>query len=201
MISFLHGDLVKKQPTRIEIDVHGVGYEVIIPLSTFDNLPIPGKKLRILIHYQVREDAHILYGFSTDEERALFRMIISISRIGPKIALGVLSNMSAREFSEAVVSEDISTIAGIGGIGKKTAERIIIELKEKIPKMSFSLNMGEKAYKEVGSEKDVILFDAISALESLGYKRTSVYKTCLQILNEKDYTTEELIRIALRRMS
>ncbi|MBN1522253.1 MAG: Holliday junction branch migration protein RuvA [Candidatus Aureabacteria bacterium] len=197
MISFLRGQLVKKQPTKVEIDVSGVGYEVHIPLSTYDSLPQAGQDVFLLTHHYVREDAQVLYGFIDEEERELFRLLIQVNRVGPKLALSVLSRMSAKDFKSCVVSENVSSIAGISGVGKKTAERIVIELKEKIPKMTFSLKAGEKA--ESTGEK--ILMEAVSALESLGFKRDIAYRMCIKIMDEKSCAVEDLIRIALRRMS
>jgi len=200
MICFLKGLLVTKHPTKIELDVSGVGYEVIIPLSTYDQLPAKGKEVKILTHNLIREDAHILYGFINEEEKELFKLVIKINRVGPKVALSILSKMSAKDFKHAVMSEDTASISGISGVGKKTAERIIMELKEKLPKMTFSRKKGEKSI-ESESEAEKILGDAVSGLESLGYKRNAAFKACVEILNKKNCSVEELIRMALRRMS
>jgi holliday junction DNA helicase RuvA len=202
MICFLRGRLVKKLPARAEVDVNGVGYEVIIPLSTYDSLPSAGDTVSLVTYDHVREDAHILYGFTSDEEKELFSLIIQVNRIGPKIALSILSEMTAREFSNAVVTEDVSTLAGISGVGKKTAERIVMELKEKIPKMAFSAHMEERVGDEAAQSVDrKKLQDAINALELLGYKRPAAYKACVEILNKNDCPVEELVRSALRSIS
>src|SRR5262249_30539734 len=129
MITFLDGKLVSALPTQAIVDVTGVGYEVYIPLSSYDKLPAIGQPVRILTHLAVREDAHVLYGFMTPAERDLFRLLVNnVSGIGPKLALAVLSGMSVTSFKAAVVSADVTGISKISGIGKKTAERIVLEL-------------------------------------------------------------------------
>ena len=198
MISFLKGVLVKKHPVKIEIDVSGVGYEVLISLSTYDKLPLEGSPVVILVHYQVREDAHILYGFISEEQRELFRMLIRVTRVGPKVALAILSKLTEKEFKNAVLSEDMACIASISGVGKKTSERIIMELKEKILKADLP-GRTIRGTEDNGRQK--VLQDAVIALESLGYQRSSVYRVCLQVLGKKEYPVEELVRLALRRLS
>ena len=201
MISFLKGEIVSKQPTKVVLDVAGVGYEVIIPLSTYDRLPALGNNVTLVTHYVVREDAHILYGFIDSEEREVFRYIIQVNRVGPKVGLAILSHMSAGDFRQAVLSEDLSVLEGISGVGKKTSERIIMELKEKLPRMTFSEKMNRKTGDASVNGKESILADAVVALESLGFKRNTAYKACLDILKEEEPPVEELVRIALRRMS
>src|SRR5438105_13087011 len=132
MITFLDGKLVNALPTQAIVDVGGVGYEVFIPLSSYDKLPSAGQPIRILTHLAVREDAHVLYGFMTPAERDLFRLLVnSVSGIGPKLALAVLSGMSVNNFKAAVVNSDVAAISKISGVGKKTAERIVLALKDK----------------------------------------------------------------------
>src|SRR5215510_11941984 len=133
MITFLHGKLVDALPTQVTVDVHGVGYEVLIPLSSFDRLPTPGHEVKLLTHLAVREDAHVLYGFMSAQERELFRLLINtVSGIGPKIALNVLSGMNVTAFRGAVANGDVKALSQISGVGKKTAERIVVELKDKV---------------------------------------------------------------------
>src|SRR5258705_10998699 len=133
MITFLHGKLVEALPTQVIVSVNGIGYEVLIPLSSFDKLPQPGQEIRLLTHLAVREDAHILYGFMTSAERELFRMLVNtVSGIGPKIALNVLSGISVTAFRGAVANSDIKALSQISGVGRKTAERIVVELKDKV---------------------------------------------------------------------
>src|SRR6185437_2269143 len=133
MINFLHGKLVEALPTQVTVDVHGVGYEALIPLSSFDKLPQPGNDVKLLTHLAVREDAHVLYGFMTAAERELFRLLINtVSGIGPKIALNILSGMNPTAFRGAVANGDVKALSQISGVGKKTAERIVVELKDRI---------------------------------------------------------------------
>src|SRR5437868_5010848 len=133
MITFLDGKLVNALPTQATVDVNGVGYEVFIPLSSYDKLPSAGQPVRILTHLHVREDAHILYGFMSASERDLFRLLVNnVSGIGPKLALAVLSGMSVNNFKAAVVNSDVTALSKISGLGKKTAERIVLELKDKV---------------------------------------------------------------------
>src|SRR5438874_4599983 len=133
MISFLHGKLIESLPTQVTVDVNGVGYEALIPLSSFDKLPSPGSEVKLLTHLAIREDAHVLYGFMTTQEREMFRLLINtVSGIGPKIALNVLSGMNVTALRGAVANSDVKALSQISGVGKKTAERIIIELRDKI---------------------------------------------------------------------
>src|SRR6516162_11604975 len=133
MISFLDGELVEALPTQVVISVQGVGYLVQIPLSSFDHLPSVGERVRLLTHFIVREDAHLLFGFVTVAERDLFRLLVQhVSGVGPKLALAVLSGMSVGQFKEAVVNADVNALSRISGLGKKTAERIVLELKDKV---------------------------------------------------------------------
>src|ERR1051325_11183916 len=133
MITFLEGKLVDVLPTQVTVAVQGIGYEVLIPLSSYDKLPAPGGMVRLLTHLAVREDAHVLYGFMTAAERELFRLLIhNVSGIGPKIALNILSGMNATAFRGAVANGDVKALSQISGVGKKTAERIVVELKDKV---------------------------------------------------------------------
>src|SRR3982751_2892152 len=132
MITSLEGRLTSSLPTQAVVDVNGVGYELFIPLSSYDKLPLPGQPVRILTHLHVREDAHILYGFMSASERDLFRLLVNnVTGIGPKLALAVLSGMSVNNFKSAVVNSDVAVLSKISGLGKKTAERIVLELKDK----------------------------------------------------------------------
>src|SRR5881409_1163202 len=133
MITFLRCKLIESLPTQVTVEVNGVGYEVIIPLSSYDKLPQPGQPVKLLTHLAVREDAHILYGFMSAAERELFRLLIhTVSGIGPKTALNVLSGISVTAFRGAVASRDLKSLSKISGVGKKTAERIVVELKDKV---------------------------------------------------------------------
>ena len=167
MITYLEGRVEEKQPTRVVLDVAGIGYEINIPLSSYDRLPSVGSSCRILIHDHVREDEHRLFGFSNDAERSMFRLLLGISGIGPKIALSALSGLSARELTAAVVEGDVKRLSSVSGIGKRMAERIVVELRDKI-------SQGDALEALSGSDEeaqDVRLRDAVLALVSLGYKQ------------------------------
>ena len=193
MITFLKGKLVEKQPTHIAIDVEGVGYEINIPLSTFDRLPDIDEPVKLLTHLYVREDTHRLYGFMTEQERELFRMLLSISGIGPRMGLAILSGGPVERFKAAVASGDAGLLTAIPGIGRKTAERIILELKEKIGGVSLAIG-------EAGDTEQ--LGDAISALVSLGYKQKTSREAVRKVLagSKKELSTEDLIRQALKHL-
>jgi Holliday junction DNA helicase RuvA len=199
MITFLEGTLAEALPTQIVVAVQGVGYQVLIPLSSFDRLPAAGGKIKILTHLQVREDAHILYGFMTAEERDLFRLLVEhVSGIGPKLALAVLSGMAVRAFKGAVVNGAVAEISRVKGVGKKTAERIVLELKDKV---------GVAAAWEAASIEQapaaIEMNDAVLALISLGYKQVDAHKAVKQAFESEPggKTAEELVRRALKTLS
>jgi Holliday junction DNA helicase RuvA len=194
MITFLSGVLVEKQPTRLVLEVYGVGYEIFIPLSSFDRLPAEGEPCKILTHDHLREDAHQLFGFITAAERDLFELLLGISGIGPKTALSALSGLSVRDLKQAVVEGDLKRLSSISGIGKKTAERIVVELRHK-------LSAGEALEAVTGSPEthDLRTRDAILALISLGYKQADAQQRVRAILPKlKPATTvEDVVRAAL----
>ena len=199
MISFLHGKLVDALPTLITVEVHGVGYDVLIPLSSFDKLPAVGGEVRLLTHLVVREDAHVLYGFMSAAERELFRMLINtVSGIGPKIALNVLSGMNPIAFRGAVASGDVKSLSSISGVGRKTAERIVVELKDKIG----AAGAWEASSAARGlSTGDQRLNDAVLALMALGFKQPEAHeaiRAAQTMLGEKA-TVEELVRAGLKK--
>ena len=199
MISFLHGKLVDALPTQVTVDVHGVGYEVLIPLSSFDKLPAPGHEVKLLTHLAIREDAHVLYGFMTAQERELFRMLINtVSGIGPKIALNVLSGMNPVAFRGAVATADVKALSSISGVGRKTAERIVVELKDKIGAAgAWEASSAARAL----SAHDQKLNDAVLALMALGFKQPEAHESiraALAVLGEKA-TVEELVRAGLKK--
>ena len=178
--------------------VQGVGYQVLIPLSSFDRLPAPGAPLKILTHLQVREDAHVLYGFMTPEERDLFRLLVEhVSGIGPKLALAVLSGMAVPAFKAAVVNGAAADIARVKGVGKKTAERIVLELKDKVG-VAAAWEAASQKQAEGGAE----INDAVLALISLGYKQVDAHKAVKQALEDDPgrKTAEDLVRQALKRL-
>ncbi len=173
MITFLHGKLIDILPTQVVMDVHGVGYEVLIPLSSYDKLGQPGADAKLLTHLAIREDAHVLYGFVTTQERELFRLLINtVSGIGPKIALNILSGMSVTAFKGAVANGDVRALSQISGVGKKTAERIVVELKDKVG----AAGGWEASSAERGlSAADQKINDAVLALMALGYKQVEAH--------------------------
>jgi Holliday junction DNA helicase RuvA len=198
MITYLDGCLAELLPGRLTIDVSGLGYEVLVPLSTSDTMPPIGEKVRILTHFHVREQEQTLYGFATNDERDLFRLLITrVSGIGPKLGLAVLTGMSVDQFKNAVIHGDIPVLSKISGLGKKTAERIILELKDKIGVTAVWTAAKEGAHGEKG-----IINDAVLALISLGYKQSEAIKAVDKIAdsNTESLDSDELIRAALRSM-
>ena len=202
MITFLEGTLAEALPTLAVVNVHGVGYEVLIPLSSYDKLPPPGQPIKILTHLQVREDAHILFGFMSATERDLFRLLINhVSGIGPKLGLAVLSGMSVTNFKAAVVNSDSGSLAKISGIGKKTAERIVLELKDKVG-VAAAWEAASAAH--APSAEDVRVNDAVLALISLGYKQIDAFKAVKKAMTSTGSTAgatlsvEDLVRHALK---
>jgi Holliday junction DNA helicase RuvA len=199
MITFLHGKLIEALPTQVIVDVNGVGYEVLIPLSSYDKLPQPGLELKLLTHLVVREDAHTLYGFMTIAERELFRLLINtVSGIGPKIALNVLSGISVTAFRGAVANGDIKALSQISGVGRKTAERIVVELKDKIGAAgAWEASSAQRAL----SPDDQKLNDAVLALIALGFKQIEAHDTVrkAQAMLGPQATTEDLVRACLKK--
>jgi holliday junction DNA helicase RuvA len=199
MISFLHGTLVAALPTQVTVEVHGVGYDVLIPLSSFDKLPAPGGEVRLLTHLAIREDAHVLYGFATAAERELFRMLVNtVSGIGPKIALNVLSGMNPVAFRGAVASGDVKALSSISGVGRKTAERIVVELKDKVGAAgAWEASSAERALSADGQR----LNDAVLALMALGFKQPEAHETvrAAQTMLGAQATVEELVRAGLKK--
>ena len=168
MITHLKGQLAESSPGHVIIDVQGVGYEVLIPSSSFAKLPAPGQSIQLLTHFIVREDAQLIFGFYTREERELFRLLVgAVSGIGPKIALNVLSSMTPSDFVSSVKGADTKPLSQISGLGKKTAERIVVELKDKIASIPF---LQALATPTSSPKSDPIAEDAIAALTQLGYK-------------------------------
>lgn len=199
MISFLHGKLMEVLPTQVTVDVNGVGYDVLIPLSSFDKLPQPGGDVKLLTHLAVREDAHVLYGFMTTAERELFRMLINtVSGIGPKIALNVLSGMNPVAFRGAVANGDVKSLSQISGVGKKTAERIVVELRDKIGAAgAWEASSAARTL----SSSDQKVNDAVLALMALGFKQPEAHESvrAAQAMLGEAASVEELVRAALKK--
>jgi Holliday junction DNA helicase RuvA len=198
MITFLEGQLIEALPTHVVIGVHGVGYHVGIPLSSYDKLPAVGAPIKILTHLQVREDAHVLYGFMTHAERDLFRLLVThVSGIGPKTALDILSGTTVANFKAAVVDGNSALLAKTKGIGKKTAERIVVELKDKVG-IAAAWEAASAAH--APSPQEVRVNDAVLALIALGYKQVDAHKALKQAQERggPDLGTEDLVRQALK---
>ena len=201
MITVLEGVLVEAYPTHVVLNVQGVGYHVLIPLSSYDRLPQTGTKLQILTHFQVREDAHLLYGFATAAERDLFRLLINhVSGIGPKTALDVLSGVSVTSFKAAVVAGDAKSLGQIKGIGKKTAERILVELKDKVG-VAAAWEAASAAH--APTPQDQQMTDAILALIALGYKQVDAHKAVKAVAESRagqPLSSDDLVRESLKRL-
>ena len=200
MITFLDGKLVTALPTQAVVDVGGVGYEVLIPLSSYDKLPATGQNVRILTHLHVREDAQILYGFMAAAERDLFRLLVNhVSGIGPKLALAVLSGMSVNNFKTAVVNSDIALLSKISGLGKKTAERIVLELKDKLG-VAAAWEAASATHAPTPDQEQAN--EAVLALIALGYKQIDAHKTVRELQEKGEAkAAAELVKLALKRMA
>jgi Holliday junction DNA helicase RuvA len=202
MITFLEGILVETYPTHVVLNVHGVGYHTFIPLSSYDKLPTVGSRFHLLTHMQVREDAHVLYGFATAQERDLFRLLINhVSGIGPKTALDILSGVSVTNFKATVVSGDAKSLSQIKGIGKKTAERIIVELKDKVG-VAAAWEAASVSHAPAPREQEIN--DAVLALIALGYKQVDALKAVKAAADAqpgKEIPSDELVREALKRLA
>ncbi len=199
MITFLQGKLVEALPTQVIVDVNGVGYEVLIPLSSFDKLPQAGQPVKLLTQLVIREDAHILYGFASVAERDLFRLLINnVSGIGPKTALNILSGMNATAFRGAVAGGDVKSLSQISGVGKKTAERIVVELRDKIG----AAGAWEAASAQRSlSPDDQKINDAVLALMALGFKQIEAHDSvrAAQASLGAKATVEDLVRVCLKK--
>lgn len=201
MIGRLTGILVEKQPPEILLDVNGVGYELLLPMTSFYNLPEIGQQTSLFTHFVVREDAHLLFGFAQKTDRTLFRELIKTNGIGPKLALAILSAMSVDEFAYAIEREELSKLVKIPGVGKKTAERLLVELKGKfkgIKQADFfveSTHISTSSHVEQPTETPSD--EAIAALVALGYKPTDAEKMVKKVA-KTGFTSEQLIREALK---
>lgn len=199
MITFLNGRLVDALPTQAILDVGGVGYEVLIPLSSFDKLPQPGAEVKLLTQLVIREDAHTLYGFMSAAERDLFRLLINtVSGIGPKIALNILSGISVMAFRGAVANGDVKALSQISGVGKKTAERIVVELRDKVGASgAWEAASAQRSL----SPSDQKINDATLALVALGFKQVDAHETvrAAQAMLGEQATVEDLVRASLKK--
>jgi holliday junction DNA helicase RuvA len=191
VIGRLSGKLIEKQPPQVIVDVQGLGYEVNVPMSTFYNLPGLGEAITLFTHLVVREDAHLLYGFGTDDERGAFRQLLKISGVGPKMALSVLSGLSVADLAQAVAMQETGRLVKIPGVGKKTAERLVLELRDK-----FDHAPGVAAASDSGKTNGA---DVLNALLALGYNEREAQWALKQIPN--DLGVSESIRQALKQLS
>jgi len=191
MIGAVRGRIASKTPPQLTVEVGGLGYELEAPMSTFFHLPPVGAEVSLLTHLVVREDAHILYGFATEEERRLFRSLIRVSGVGPKIALALLSGMSVAAFARCVQSEDVAALTRVPGVGRKTAERLIVEMRDRLspPPPPAGGTAGPPGESPEG--------EAYGALVALGYRPAEATRL-LKAVEPGAYTTEELIRRALQ---
>ena len=194
MIGSLRGRVIFRQAPLLIVECGGVGYEVETPVSTFLAMPPVGEEAFLYIHLVVREDAHALFGFASEEEKKLFRTLLKISGVGARMALAILSGMSVRDFERCVRLEDAGTLVKIPGVGKKTAERLIVEMRDKFDKADVHADIGGGGRVEADARSE-----AIDALVALGYKPAEVKKLLAQI-DVRDKSAEDIIRLALRQV-
>lgn len=197
MIGRLQGMLLRKEPPALMLDVGGVGYELEAPMTTFYELPAVGERVTLYTHLVVREDAHLLYGFVREAQRRLFRELLKVNGVGPRVALAVLSGLSDEEFSRCVAEEDIARLTKVPGIGRKTAERLVIEMRDKLPK-DIPLPASTTAAGPVAPGDPVS--EAVSALVALGYKPNEASRA-VRSASTKGLSAEEIIRQALKGMA
>lgn len=196
MIGFLRGVILDKQPPALVLDVQGVGYEVEAPMTTFYDLPAVGESVSLYTHLAVREDAHTLYGFSKASDRGLFRALIKVNGVGAKLALTILSGMPANEFALCVQAGDTAALVKLPGVGKKTAERLVVEMRDKLSDWS---GASAAVTGQAGAKPDVAnpVEEAVSALMALGYKANEASRL-VRAVDTSDRSTEDIIRAALQ---
>lgn len=199
MIGLLRGIILEKQPPQLVLDVNGVGYEIDAPMNTFYHLPDIGQEVTLYTHFIVREDAHQLYGFCAREDRALFRTLLKVNGVGPRLALTILSSIDPSEFVRCIMHNDTDSLVRLPGVGKKTAERLIIEMRDKVSNLHQSalpeMTMSNKTTRNQSQATQ----DAVSALIALGYKPQEASRAVSKVDNG-DMTSEEVIRRALQEM-
>ena len=197
MIAHLIGKLIYKSPDHSIVDVNGIGYKIFTPLSTYYVLPKTGESVTLHIHTRVREDELKLFGFLTEEEQSIFEKLITINKVGPKLALGILSGMSPENLLTAIMSNDAARLSAIPGVGKKTAERLTLEMKDKLSDLTFELKHQQDTETPKGPYED-----ALSALVNLGYKKPQAEKSLKSAYNKigKDSSLEDLIKESLNNL-
>jgi Holliday junction DNA helicase RuvA len=193
MIGSLHGRISSKTPPQLTVEVGGVGYELEAPMSTFFHLPAVGQDVKLLTHFVVREDAQLLYGFATEDERRLFRSVLKVSGIGPKIALALLSGISVEGFITCVQNQDVAALVRVPGIGRKTAERLLVEMRDRLKPAGEATEPGAVMVSQGASPEA----EAFGALVALGYRPAEATRL-LKAAGPGTQTTEELIRRALQ---
>lgn len=199
MIAQLYGTLLAKTPPTLLIDVNGVGYEVHAPMTTFYQLPAVNEKLRLFTHFVVREDAQQLYGFSSTRDREFFRTLIKVNGVGPKMALGILSGMEADELVQCVMDNNVSALVKVPGVGKKTAERMVVELRDRLKDWAGDITPGNAAAAGETAPQSRYSHEAESALVALGYKPAEATRMIRSALkSDPDLESEALIRLALK---
>lgn len=207
MIGSLRGIILEKQPPEVLIEAGGVGYEVQVPMTSFYELPEVGQEAYVCIHFVTREDAQLLFGFANKKERAVFRELIKASGVGPKLALTILSGMNAEQFMQCVSMEDVTALTKLPGVGKKTAERLVIEMRDRLSKLAKEQGYAETVQltpdlpvENTFAQRTDAKEEALSALIALGYKPPQASKVINSVYTE-DMKSEQLIREALRAMA
>ncbi|PIZ05101.1 MAG: Holliday junction branch migration protein RuvA [Gammaproteobacteria bacterium CG_4_10_14_0_8_um_filter_38_16] len=198
MITHISGLLLEKKAPLLTMDVNGMGYEIHAPMSTFYQLPDIGNKITLLTHFVVREDAHLLFGFHSEQERQLFRALIKVNGVGPKLALTILSGMETDHFVQCIHSQNASSLTNIPGVGKKTAERLMIEMRDGLSHWRMS-SKTEDASQDNLIDPNQTIQDAISALTTLGYKPAEA-KNAVAKVHQPEHNNEQLIRLALQKI-
>jgi Holliday junction DNA helicase RuvA len=200
MIGRLKGEIIAKHPPQVLIDVGGVGYEVEAPMSTFYDLPAVGEPVTLITHLVVREDAHVLYGFLREHDRALFRSLLRVTGVGAKMALAILSGMDAQRFAVSIEQEDLTALSRLPGIGRKTAQRLVMEMKDRVAELGGSALPTVSGTSVVAGSGDDALADAVSALIALGYRPADANRMA-RAADDGAKTSEEIIRAALKSVT
>ena len=197
MIGLLRGKVLHKQPPFLMLDVNGVGYEIEAPMSTFYALPLADDVVTLYMHLAIRDDAHVLYGFASEGDKTMFRALLKVNGVGGKMALAILSGMTADEFSLTVQGGDIASLTRIPGVGKKTAERLIVEMRDRLEKLGEVGGSAVTANSALARQQKMPLDDALSALLALGYKPADAARM-VKAVDAENLSTEEIIKAALQ---
>jgi Holliday junction DNA helicase RuvA len=202
MIGRIRGTLVYKHPPEVLVEVGGVGYEIQVPMTTLFRLPELGREVLLLTHFVVREDAQLLYGFIDEADRSLFRLLIRVTGVGPRLALAILSGMDSASFARCVQRDDLSALVALPGVGKKTAERLLVEMRDRLQQWQGEpCGAGESAAGLAGAARTAIVADAEGALVALGYKPQEASRLVAAVNDDSAADSEELIRRALKSMA